>query len=69
VVLKVLAHTPAFMDHVDAEIDRSMNRGHGLVLVRRTVDWGHAHAAETDGGYFQFSQAAALHSSLLFSGH
>ena len=33
----------------DAGLERSLNRGHALVLVGRAVKIGHAHAAEAEG--------------------
>ena len=37
------------VDERDAEIERAVDRGDGLIVVARTIELGHSHAAESQG--------------------
>src|SRR6267154_3882648 len=47
----------------DAEVDRPLDRGDGLGLVRRPVEFGHSHATQPDGRYLKplFPKPSRLH--------
>ena len=46
-----------------AELQRAVDRGDRLALVRGAVEGGHAHAAEADGRDLQVAERAGLHAA------
>ncbi len=51
------------IEKIDSEIDGAMNRSDGFVVVAARIEFGHAHAAETERGDFESGTAegAARH--------
>jgi hypothetical protein len=51
------------IEKVDAEFEGAVNGGDGFGVIARTAEFGHAHAAETDGGNGGaiFSELTGLH--------
>ena len=46
-----------------AQVERATDRRGRLVLVGGSVELGHPHAAESDGGYLEVSELALVHAS------
>ncbi len=41
------------VEKIDSEIDGAIDRGDGFVVVAAGIEFGHAHAAETESGNFK----------------
>src|SRR5687767_16016382 len=56
-MIMAAAITRRRIDEVDAEIERPMQRGNRLVIIRRSVRARHAHAAESKMRNFELRRA------------